>query len=43
MERRGEEVDDLFNDVISDDAPGAAVMVIKRGKVVHSAGYGLPI
>jgi CubicO group peptidase (beta-lactamase class C family) len=41
MAKRSTKVDELFNDFISDDSPGAAVMVIRKGKVVHSAGYGL--
>lgn len=41
MAKRSAKVDALFNDIISPDSPGAAVMVIRKGKIVHSAGYGL--
>ena len=35
------QVDDIFADLRSETAPGAAVMLIKDGRVVFSAGYGV--
>jgi CubicO group peptidase (beta-lactamase class C family) len=35
------QVDALMSSLIRDDAPGAAVLVIQNGQVVHSKGYGL--
>ena len=34
-------VDDLFKQWQSTDSPGAAVLVIQDGRVVHSRGYGM--
>lgn len=34
-------VDEMFAHFESDGSPGAAVMVIRDGEVVHAAGYGL--
>jgi CubicO group peptidase (beta-lactamase class C family) len=35
------QVDNIFNSIIKPDAPGAAVMIIRDGKVLHRKGYGL--
>ncbi len=36
-----EQIDQLFSDLKSDGAPGAAVLVIKNGEVVFERGYGV--
>jgi D-alanyl-D-alanine carboxypeptidase len=38
---RSAQVDALMNPLIQGDGPGAAVMVIQDGRVVHGKGYGL--
>ena len=37
----GAEVDALFAEYAGDGSPGAAVIVIREGSILHSAGYGL--
>ncbi|MCH9647010.1 MAG: beta-lactamase family protein [Deltaproteobacteria bacterium] len=37
----GERVDALFQKYLTEGSPGAAVMVIREGTVLHSKGYGL--
>lgn len=37
----GKKVDRLFAAFIAKDEPGAAVIVIQRGKILHQAAYGL--
>lgn len=39
--RHNPAVDSLFADFATDSAPGAAVMVVREGEVLHAAGYGL--
>jgi CubicO group peptidase (beta-lactamase class C family) len=39
--RHNPEVDSLFSVFATDSTPGAAVMVIREGEVLHAAGYGL--
>jgi CubicO group peptidase (beta-lactamase class C family) len=34
-------VDDLFNSFISDETPGAVVIVLKDGEILYEAAYGL--
>ena len=36
-----EKIDEIFNDYNKPDMPGAAVMVVKNGKVIFEKGYGL--
>jgi CubicO group peptidase (beta-lactamase class C family) len=38
---KSRQVDELFASYISGRSPGAAVLVIQDGKIVHKAGYGL--
>ena len=38
---RSQQVDALFAPVAGKDAPGAAVIVIQNGRVLHEQGYGL--
>ncbi len=40
-DKLSESVDQFFNKYIADDKPGAAVVVLKDGKVVHKNTYGL--
>lgn len=41
LAKKSAHVDELFHEFIEEDAPGAAVIVIRKGEIVHSAGYGL--
>jgi N-acyl-D-aspartate/D-glutamate deacylase len=34
-------IDELFDPLLAGEGPGAAVMVIRDGQVLHAAGYGL--
>lgn len=36
-----ESVDDIFAHFEAENSPGASVMVIRNGDVIHSAGYGI--
>lgn len=38
---KGAKVDQLFANFVGEDEPGAAVIVIQRGKVLYKAAYGL--
>ncbi len=38
---RQEQIDHIFEELKSDGAPGAAVLVIKNGEVVFERGYGV--
>ena len=39
--RRTREIDQIVAESFKADGPGAAVLVVHQGKVVHSKGYGL--
>lgn len=41
MARRSDAVDKMMSRFIKGDGPGAVVMVIRKGNMVHSEGYGL--
>ncbi|HKS28201.1 MAG TPA: serine hydrolase [Pyrinomonadaceae bacterium] len=41
VDARSAQVDALMAAVVKENSPGAAVMVIRDGKVLHSKGYGL--
>lgn len=41
LDQLSKKTDELFSKYISDDRPGAAVVVVKDGKVVHTNTYGL--
>ncbi|MEM6377479.1 MAG: serine hydrolase domain-containing protein [Bacteroidota bacterium] len=41
LEKRSKKIDKFFNKYISEDRPGAAVVAIKDGKIVHKNTYGL--
>ena len=36
-----QEVDRLFEHTVGVDAPGASVIVVQNGKILHKRGYGL--
>ena len=40
-DERSQAVDDLFSTWHSPDSPGAAVLVMEHGSIVHSRGYGM--
>jgi CubicO group peptidase (beta-lactamase class C family) len=40
---KNEQMDKLFEGTVHAPAPGASVLVIHQGKIVHKEGYGLDL